>query len=165
MLYIQHRIIIHLLKTLGWHHTAVSYTAKVVGLSDTVFLAADVCARPVGRCSGRSRRKFGNSEEESQSSNSQHGWWMRSRTRAKEGAALPPPPSDDQDQNPELNDPELLPQPKQEARTADSLHPHVFHYTDDSLPPRTITRLYRYGKSVRVVDLNLRPGSRAYKAA
>ena len=103
------------------------------------------------------------SEEDSQSSNSHSGWWLRSRSRAQEDAELPPPSSKDQDK-PELNDPELFPQPKEDAPT-ENLHPYIFKYADDSLPTRTITRLYRYEKSVRVVDLNLRPGSRAHRAA
>ena len=101
---------------------------------------------------------------DSQSSNSHSGWWLRSCTQAREGAAPPPAARNDEDQNPELNDPDLFPQPKQDARTDDK-HPYIFKYADERIPPSTTTRLYRYEKSVRVVDLDLRPGSRAHKAA
>ena len=66
--------------------------------------------------------------------------------------------------NPELSDPELFPTPRLQACPEDQ-HPYVFLYADGSQPPHPTTRLFRYEQSVRVVDLDLRPRTKANRAA
>ena len=77
------------------------------------------------------------------------------------GAQLEPTTESDR---PELNDPDLLPKTKKPNRPDDE-HCHHFKYEDGTEPLRTVTRLYRYEAAVRVVDLDLRPGTKAHRAA
>ena len=55
--------------------------------------------------------------------------------------------------------------PKTTTSLADEDHHFRFIYDDGSRPARKITHLYRDLKRVRVVDLNLKTNSVAFKAA
>ena len=65
---------------------------------------------------------------------------------------------------PELSDPELFPPAKSTNQEEDD-HNYVFCYEDGGKPPSTVTRLFRYEVAVHVIDLNLKPGTRAHQAA
>ena len=101
------------------------------------------------------------------------GWWRR-RTGQDAGCAVVPPPVPErpgrrtptniEDTRPELTDPDLFPE-VQKTNQAEDDHHQVFKYEDGSRPTRTVTRLFRYEVSVRVIDLDLRPGTRANRAA
>ena len=91
-------------------------------------------------------------------------WWRRRTRQHTRSAAVPPPvPERPQQLRPELLDEELFPTTKTDKAEAD--HDHIFRYEDGSLPATIITYLHRFGSVTRVVDLNLRPGSKAHKAA
>ena len=68
------------------------------------------------------------------------------------------------EEHPEMEDPELMPREKRTTRR-DEDHQFIFIYKDGSRPTGTVTHLFRFEVAVRVVDLNLRPGTRAFKAA
>ena len=76
----------------------------------------------------------------------------------------PPPQKTNQDEHPELEDPELMPKPKRTTKQEDD-HQHVFTFHNGYRPAGTVTHLYRYNKAVRVIDLDLRPGTKAHQAA
>ena len=69
-----------------------------------------------------------------------------------------------EDTRPELNDPDLFPKMKEQNQDEDN-HPYTFKYPVGSQPLRTATRLYRYEDAVRVIDLDLRPGTKAHRTA
>ena len=100
-------------------------------------------------------------------------WWRRHTRQDTRCAVVPPPvperpgrrtPTNTEDTRPELTDPDLLPE-VQKTNQAENDHQHVFKYEDGSRPTRTVTRLFRYEVSVRVIDLDLRPGTKANRAA
>ena len=91
-----------------------------------------------------------------------HRWDRRTRQGVRAGA---PPMIHDRAGRPELpeRDPELLPEAQSDKDEED--HPYMFQYEDGSQPTHPVVRLYRDLARVRVVDLDLRRGTRAYKAA
>ena len=124
-------------------------------------------------------------EEERQSHSSHPDQWWSDRTHEPRDADLPPAAgtrssykakrsADDGDtlqtaqqttsEHPEMDDRDLFPKEKK-SEVPDDDHTHTFLYDDGSQPARKTTHLYRYGDSVRVVDLDLRPGRRALTAA
>ena len=87
---------------------------------------------------------------------------LRPRTPAQQDAVVPPPT--EVYNTPADSERDLFPQPKRRPQAEDQ-HPFTFRYQDGSQPATKITRLYRYDKTVRVIDLDLRHGSSALKAA
>ena len=57
-----------------------------------------------------------------------------------------------------------MPKAKKSNKREDD-HQHVFLYKNGSKPPGNVTHLYRYDVAVRVIDLNLRIATRAFRAA
>ena len=90
--------------------------------------------------------------------------WRR-RTRRTKGAAVPPPIPDRVGRPPPTAEEEAQLLPTTTTSRADEDHTFRFTYTDGSRPTRKITHLYRDNKRVRVVDLDLRITSLAFKAA
>ena len=101
-------------------------------------------------------------QKTSSDSEDRHRWDRRTRQGAR---AMPPPPVHDRAGPPELpeRDPDLLPEIQPERQEDD--HHYIFKYADGSQPTHPVNRLYRDLARVRVVDLDLRRGTRAYKAA
>ena len=64
---------------------------------------------------------------------------------------------------PELSDPDFFPRVKT-TKQGDE-HSYIFKYEDGSKPARTIIHLFIFEASIRVVDLDLRTGTRAHRAA
>ena len=91
---------------------------------------------------------------------------LRRRTlQATRDAMVPPPISDrpNRQVRPELEDEDLF--PKRKSSKEDEDHPYQFKYQDGTEPLRPITHLYRFAEAVRVVDLDLRSGMKANRAA
>ena len=93
--------------------------------------------------------------------------WDR-RTRQGARAAAVPPPIPDRVSRPEPapseGDPELLPA-VWNGKKKDEDHHYTFFYEDGTKPQHQVLRLYRDLHRVRVVDLDLRRGTRAHHAA
>ena len=94
---------------------------------------------------------------------------LRPRTRQATRDAVVPPPIPDRPNRqvrqvrPELEDEDLF--PKKKSSKDDEDHQYKFKYQDGTEPLRPITHLYRFAEAVRVVDLDLRPGRKANRAA
>ena len=100
------------------------------------------------------------------------GWWRRRTRQDTRGVTAPPPiPERPERQKtttaaesrPELSDPDFF--PKVKSTKEDEEHSHIFKYEDGSIPARPTTLLFRFEASTRVVDLDLRIGTRAHRAA
>ena len=115
-------------------------------------------------------------QEQSTSPESEQRWDHRTTTLP--GAELPPAagtrasykartqhkPAAVEDERPELHDDDLMPTAKKTDQREDD-HQHIFLYKNGSQPYGPVTQLYRYDVKIRVIDLNLRPGTKACRAA
>ena len=101
-------------------------------------------------------------QKQTQDTEAQQRWDRRTRQGVR---AAVPPLIHDRVSKQELppRDPELLPELQSEDNEDE--HQHIFTYEDGSKPAHPVIRLYRDLARVRVVDLDLRRGTRAHKAA